>query len=168
MKELDSANHPGVYEFHFADARFSVTSSRILRVSVIGAANLLEREFEIELVQYNPYDAVRMGMTGIANAVAGAAGGLAIVGSKMDLQDAVSSTASNVIADALLDRANAIETGVTPRQAMKVGLGADAGVTAGMATATALVKNPAGTKTRVTATTDADGNRTAITLTDLT
>jgi hypothetical protein len=65
IKEVDSANHPGVYEFHFADARFSVTSSRIMRVSVIGAANLLEREFEIELVQYNPYDSVRMGMTSL-------------------------------------------------------------------------------------------------------
>jgi hypothetical protein len=81
---------------------------------------------------------------------------------------ALATDAGQELADALLDRANAIETDVTPRQAIKVGLGANAGVVSGAATTTVLVKNPAGTKTRVTATVDADGNRSAITLTDLT
>jgi hypothetical protein len=74
----------------------------------------------------------------------------------------------NAIADAHLDRADAIETGVTPRQAHRLEVAAAAGVTSGMATAAPLVKNPAGTKTRVTAVADVDGNRTSITLTDLT
>ena len=89
-------------------------------------------------------------------------------GNQMDLVNAPNATALNAAADAHLDRANAIETGVTPRQAHRLEVAAAAGVTSGMATATPLVKNPAGTKTRVTATADVDGNRTAITLTDLT
>jgi hypothetical protein len=84
------------------------------------------------------------------------------------LVTALSGTERDAIADAHLDRANGIETGVTPRQAHRLEVAAAAGVTSGMATATPLVKNPAGTKTRVTATADADGNRTNIVLTDLT
>jgi len=76
FKEVDSTNHKGLYEFQFADARFAVASSRRLVISVTGATNLLDTDYEIQLVQFNPYDAVRLGLTALPNAAAEAAGGL--------------------------------------------------------------------------------------------
>ena len=68
----------------------------------------------------------------------------------------------NAIADALLDRTDAIETGITPRGALRIGVAADAGKTNGMAAAgTAHLRDVADTKNRVTATVDGNGNRTA-------
>jgi hypothetical protein len=81
---------------------------------------------------------------------------------------ALASDAVNEIADGLLDRANAIETGLTPRQAMRLDTAASAGKVSGAATTTVVIRNAiADSKDRITATVDADGNRTAIT-TDLT
>lgn len=68
------------------------------------------------------------------------------------------------------DLANGIETGITPRQAMRVNLAALAGILAGAATTNITFRDagPSGdTKNRIDATVDEDGNRTAITL-DLT
>jgi hypothetical protein len=70
---------------------------------------------------------------------------------------------ANANADALLDRADAIETGWTPRQAMRVILAALAGKLSGAATNTVLVRDATDSKTRITATVDADGNRSAVT-----
>jgi len=76
FKEVDATNHKGLYEFQFADARFSVASAKRLVVSVTGATNLLDSDYEIQLVQFDPYDSVRMGITSLPNAAAEAAGGL--------------------------------------------------------------------------------------------
>lgn len=79
----------------------------------------------------------------------------------------IASDAANEIADALLDRANGVESGLTPRQQMRLSAAADAGKVSGAATTTVVIRNPGDNKDRITATVDADGNRTAIT-TDLT
>ncbi len=81
--------------------------------------------------------------------------------------DAVVSTApptANTNADALLDRANAIETGVTPRGALRLIAAAEAGKTSGMDTGSPVIRAVGDAKTRITATTDANGNRTAVTV----
>jgi hypothetical protein len=70
-------------------------------------------------------------------------------------------------ADALLDRAAGVETGLTPRQAMRLIAAASAGKLSGAATTTLVIRNIADDKDRITATVDADGNRTTI-VTDLT
>lgn len=49
FKEVDAANHKGLYEFQFADARFSVASSKRLVISVTGATSLLDADYEVEL-----------------------------------------------------------------------------------------------------------------------
>ena len=49
FREVDALNHKGLYEFQFADARFSVASSRQLVISVTGATSLLDADYEIEL-----------------------------------------------------------------------------------------------------------------------
>ena len=66
-------------------------------------------------------------------------------------------------ADTLLDRSDAIEVGLTPREAMRLSAAADAGKISGAATATNTIRNAvADSKDRIVATVDADGNRTAI------
>lgn len=75
----------------------------------------------------------------------------------------------NAVADAMLDRADAIYTGITPREAIRATLdGAATGQTDGGATTTFHLKSKDGAKTRVTATVDSDGNRSAIIVGDLT
>jgi hypothetical protein len=77
----------------------------------------------------------------------------------------LSATTDNAIADAVLDRANAIETGITLRQGMRYIAAALAGVLSGAGTGTIVIKaiNNAGT-TRITATVDASGDRSVIVL----
>jgi hypothetical protein len=70
-------------------------------------------------------------------------------------------------ADALLDRLDGIETGLTPRQALRLKAAEAAGDVA-ISGNTVTIKNAiAKNKTRITATCDASGNRT-VTATDLT
>lgn len=70
---------------------------------------------------------------------------------------------ANANADALLDRAAGVETGVTPRQALRGILAAALGKLSGAATTTVVIRDANDTKDRITATVDADGNRTAVT-----
>lgn len=68
------------------------------------------------------------------------------------------------IADAHLDRANGIETGLTPRQAHRLEAAAAAGKISGAATTTVTIRNAvADTKDRLIATVDSSGNRSAVT-----
>jgi len=95
-----------------------------------------------------------VGITGFNDVAAGAA--MTLTSGERD-----------AIADATLDRANAIETGITLRGVLRL-LGAVlAGKTSGMGTVTGVFRNVGDTKNRLTATQDASGNRTAIT-TDVT
>lgn len=125
-------------------------------------------------------DSVRMGLTALPNAAAEAAGGLYTRGTgagqinqpangQIDAKSVdVLSAAANIMADALLDRANAVETGLTFRQALRLIAAAEAGKLSGAATTTIIIRNAiADSKDRITATVDASGNRSAITV-DLT
>jgi len=73
----------------------------------------------------------------------------------------------NAIADGLLDRSDAVESGVTPRQALRAFGAALAGILSGAAGTTVTIKGigqAADGTTRITATVDANGNRSAVTL----
>jgi hypothetical protein len=83
----------------------------------------------------------------------------AAVGSAMTL----TSGERQAIAAALLDLADAIEDGITVRQAQRAILAAAAGLTSGAGTAEFTLQNPAGDVDRIVATIAAN-NRTAITL----
>ena len=66
--------------------------------------------------------------------------------------------------DAALDQADVVETGRTMRGCLRLMAAVLAGKASGLATTTAVYRNAvADAKARVTATVDADGNRTAIT-----
>jgi hypothetical protein len=47
--EVSSANHPGLYEIHLSNSRFTVSDARQLAVSWKGATNLLEDGVDIDL-----------------------------------------------------------------------------------------------------------------------
>lgn len=77
---------------------------------------------------------------------------------------ALSIPTANANADALLDRADAVEVGLTPRGALRLQAAALAGELSGAATATVTIRNAvADSKDRIVATVDASGNRTAVT-----
>lgn len=83
-----------------------------------------------------------------------------------DVLDAASfdATVGQEFADALLDRANAIETGWTARMVLRILAAAVAGKLSGAATATNVIRSIIDAKDRITATVDADGNRSNVTL----
>ena len=78
FKEVDSTNHPGLYELHLADARFAVAGACELHVVVKGSADTRETHLHVNLSAVDPHDSVRGGMTALPNAAADAAGGLPI------------------------------------------------------------------------------------------
>lgn len=55
FKEVDSTNHKGVYEIQIADARFAVSGAKSLLVSILGATNLAQSDFVIQLQSDDPY-----------------------------------------------------------------------------------------------------------------
>lgn len=55
FKEVDSTNHPGVYEIQIADARFAVSSAKALLVSISGATGAAQCDAVIPLVDWDPY-----------------------------------------------------------------------------------------------------------------
>lgn len=56
FQQVDATNHPGVYEIQLANARYGVTSSRTLLVSVTGATNLAQADAVIQLTATTPPD----------------------------------------------------------------------------------------------------------------
>jgi len=292
FKEVDATNHPGVYELQLADARFAVSNSRSLLVSISGPTNAAQCDAAIQLTDFNPYDSVRAGLTALPNAAAGVSGGLpeltsalvvpadvqtwgtvvpsSLVSGKVQVDverwagntvatpntsgvpivdgtdiirkgqaaaggastitldsgasatdhlyeglvveiisgtgvgqarvitgyvgstkvatvtpawttnpssssvfelvpgsvnvDAISTAELNAIADALLDRANGVETSYTVRQALRIILSALGGKLSGSGTVTVKIRDVNDTVDRVTATIDGSNNRTAVVL----
>jgi len=75
----------------------------------------------------------------------------------------LAATAADEVANALLDLTDGVETSLTLRQAIRLILSAAAGKLSGAATSTVTIRNVGDTKARITATVDADGNRSAVT-----
>lgn len=71
---------------------------------------------------------------------------------------------ANENADALLDRADAIETGITPREAIRAIAAITVGEVSGAGSGTETFKGIDSATDRVEVTVDNDGNRTAVTL----
>lgn len=76
----------------------------------------------------------------------------------------LATTAVTEIANGLLDLTDGVETGLTPRNALKLAAAGTGGKISGAATTTVTLRNAvADSKNRMIATVDADGNRSAIT-----
>ena len=81
FKEVDATNHPGLYEFQFADARFAVSGAKQLTISVSGSTtNLIQSDITVMLSAVDPADAVHFGLSALPNAAAAGTGGLMING----------------------------------------------------------------------------------------
>lgn len=76
---------------------------------------------------------------------------------------ALSSATLQSIATTLLDLSSSIESSVTLRGAVRLILAASAGKLSGATTTTVTIRNVGDSKDRITATVDADGNRSAVT-----
>lgn len=74
--EIDSTNMKGIYRLDLSDAMVN-TAGRVT-ILLRGATNMAPVAIELEVVNINKYDAVRMGITALPNANADAAGGLPI------------------------------------------------------------------------------------------
>lgn len=95
FKEIDATNMPGWYQFCPPDA--AVSSGKNVAFHLKGATNMAPLPIEVQLVSYNPYDAVRLGLTALPNANASAAGGLPILGTN---STAISFTGGMTISNA--------------------------------------------------------------------
>ncbi|MGB0714254.1 MAG: hypothetical protein ACPGXK_00135 [Phycisphaerae bacterium] len=73
---VDGTNMPGLYRLDLSDAILATGVGKVV-VMLRGASNMAPVLLEIQLVDFDPNDTVRMGLTSLPNAVAGAAGGLA-------------------------------------------------------------------------------------------
>lgn len=77
FKEVDATNMPGIYRLDLPDA-VCATGVNSVVVMLKGATNMAPVVLEVQLVSYDPNDAVRLGITALPNAAADAAGGLPI------------------------------------------------------------------------------------------
>lgn len=130
----------------------------------------------IELVAYDPYDTVRLGLTALPNAAADAAGGLPISDAgalDLDALNAavtstgvvISAATANQIRDAITAAVVESEGSITLQQALSIVLAYAAGQATGQATTAPVFKTPDGVANRISAVTDGSGNRSSVTLT---
>ncbi len=139
IKELAGSDpSKGIYEVHFHDTQVVSTPEKLwLFLSATGARF---QPLELDLAtMVSTNDKASTLLTNVA---------------------AIPTAAQN--AAGLLDLADGIETGITPRQAQRLILAAAAGKLSGAATTTIIIRNVGDTKARITATVDSSGNRTAI------
>lgn len=169
LVEVDATNLKGLYYI-------TLTSTEVntLGPIVVGyqAAGVLASRHLGMVVPFDPYTVDKTGFSlstaGIQAIWDALTANLTTAGSVgKRLADNIDAQVS-LVPTALLDLANAIETGLTPRNALRLIAAAAAGVASGVDTATAIYKSAvSGTKNRITATVDTNGNRSSIT-TDLT
>jgi hypothetical protein len=87
-----------------------------------------------------------------------------IVGPAFAIGGSLLASERTAVADAMLDRDGAIETGIAPRKALQALLAMLSGITEGAGESPETFKNPSGTADRVTIAYDANHNRTNVTI----
>jgi hypothetical protein len=80
--EKDATNMPGVYELSLVTAMLAANATWVI-VECRGATNMAPMLLEIALTNYDPQDSVRLGLTALPNAAAGANTGLPVVGTQV-------------------------------------------------------------------------------------
>jgi hypothetical protein len=141
FKLIDDTNMPGLYEFHPPNAALA-SGAKWVTFYFQGVSGLVPRPIKVRLMSVDP-DSANNFITGVG---------------------AVTLPTASDNATAYLDAANAIETGLTPRQSMRLMTAMAAGKLSGVGTGTITIRNTADTKNRIVATIDGSNNRTAVTL----
>jgi hypothetical protein len=75
ISTVDATNMPGLYQFGIPNTALATGASSVV-LMIQGASGAAPILAEIQLVDYNPEDSVRMGLTALPNVVAGASGGV--------------------------------------------------------------------------------------------
>ncbi len=82
FKEIDATHMPGWYQFCPPNAAIG-SGAKSCGFHLQGATNMAPLPIEVDLVAYDPMDTVRLGLTALPNAVAGANTGLPVVGTQI-------------------------------------------------------------------------------------
>jgi hypothetical protein len=83
FKEVDATNAPGLYELHFEDSKFDASDTSRCLVGMVTATGVVPAPFEIPLTAVDVQDGIRMALTALPGAAAGAAGGLPTIDSSL-------------------------------------------------------------------------------------
>lgn len=168
--EIDATDQPGLYRVDWPDAAFAAGVREViltvkcataftehLRVNLTPvAANTVQVSSDVTAA-----DTLELFAEALDQATGQLDSGSLATGTLTAA--ALAADAGNEIADALLDRSAGIETGFTPRQALRLILSALAAELSGAGTNTITIRDINDTKDRIVATVDSNGNRTAIT-----
>jgi hypothetical protein len=92
----------GYYEIGIPNAALAV-GARAVYIRLRGVANMYVTPIEIELDRIDYQDPVRAGLTSLANASAGASGGLSLVGSAMTLTSGERTAIANEVEAQIID-----------------------------------------------------------------
>lgn len=135
-----------------------------LPISIAGALDLDEMNVDIEAIEAKTTNlpAVPASTTNITAGTITTATNLTTNNDKTGY--ALTAGERTSIADAMFDEANGIETSWPMRKVMRILFAALGGKASGMGTATGVFRAGDDSKDRITATIDASGNRTAVTL----
>lgn len=166
FKEVDSTNMPGVYEFDPPNAAFASGASSVAFL-LKGAANMVACPIEIELTGVDNQNSVTGGMSALPAAAAGGSGGVYVIGGTGVTVATNNDKTGYSLAAAGLDSIT-IEAGANARQALSIVFAAAGGVMSGASNSssnTIVFKGGGVATTRISATTDRYGNRSAVTLT---
>lgn len=154
IKEVSSTLAPGLYRLDIADAVFAAGAWTAVVYVMVTTSAAAASPIEFQLVAYDPLDTVRLGLTALPNAAADAAGGLPI------------SDAGGLDLDAIKAKADLIPgtiDGKTFAEAWMLVTSVLLGKSSGMETSTGIFRSMDDGEDRVTATIDANGNRSAVT-----
>ncbi len=80
FKEVDATNHPGLYEVQIANARWGVSGSRYVDVTISGVSGAAQVDGRVQIPTRNLSDATNSATPVIPGAAPGAANGLFIAG----------------------------------------------------------------------------------------
>ena len=159
FKEIDGTNMPGWYQFGIPNAALA-SGSEGVGIHFQGATDMVPLPVRVELTAVDLFNATSAGISRIDENISAAK--TLTTGERDD------------IADAYLDLVSGIETNLTPRSAMKLMASLLIGLASGFPATNPKLFTSAdlttdstgtfvvGTDDRVSATTDTDGNRSAI------
>lgn len=177
--EVDSTNFPGLYYYEATSGELATLGPFL--IDIIGrnmSAAMEPRELAGQVVAFDPYDALALGIGALPAVVASASGGLPTLGTgtgqiHVDGSGRVYSLVNAVTTGALAAAAfasdyftslianvydtSAIEGTLTLRQVLRLVLGGVAGTAEGFATGSHLYHDTTGTKTRIAATVNKSG-----------
>ena len=73
--KCDDTNMPGLYRLDLPDAVLASGVNEVV-VTLKGATNMADCDLKVELVDFDPFDTIRLGLTAMPNAASGAAGAI--------------------------------------------------------------------------------------------